>query len=108
MANVRKPLGQATLSATTLTDVYTVPGGTQTTISTVFVCNRGSATTFRLAVAIAGAGGANAQYLYYDQAIGANTTFPITCGITLAATDVLRAYAGSANVSVNIFGEEES
>ena len=71
------------------------------------LCNRGgTATTFRLSVAAAGAADATKQYLYYDVSLPANDTFTATVGITLATTDVLRAYAGSANVSVNAFGVE--
>lgn len=105
MADTLKVLGQAALAATTLTDVYTVPGATSATVSSVTVCNRdAAATTFRFAVAIAGAADATKQYLYYDFALPGNETFVFTLGVTLATTDVLRAYAVSANVSVNIFG----
>lgn len=106
MADTIKVLAQSALSATTLTDVYTVPGATTTVVSSVTICNRGTATTFRLSVAIAGGADANAQYLYYDLAIPANDTFALTLGVSLGAADVLRAYAGSANVSVNVFGVE--
>lgn len=107
MADTIKILGQAALSATTLTDIYTVPGATSAAVSSVVVCNRGTSdTTFRLSVAIAGAADANAQYLYYDQPIYANDTFVATIGLSLATTDKLRAYAGNANLSVNVFGTE--
>jgi len=107
MADTLKVLGQAALAATTLTDIYTVPASTSATISSVVICNRGgTATTFRIAIAVAGAGNANAQYLYYDQAIDANSSFIATIGVTLAATDVLRAYTPGSSVSVNVFGVE--
>jgi hypothetical protein len=108
MADTFKILGQAALAATTLTDVYTVPGATSTTISTISICNRSTATTFRISVAIAGAANTNAQYTHYDVPLPANDTLLITAGYTLATTDVLRVYAGSANVSVNVFGVEIS
>lgn len=109
MAQTLKVLGQADLAATTLTDVYTVPGGTSTTISTVFVCNKNaSARTIRIAVAIAGASDDPEQYLYHTLSIAAYDTFAVTAGITLASTDVLRAYASGADVSVNVFGVEVS
>lgn len=109
MAEALKILAQSSPAATTLTDTYTVGAGKSTTISSITVCNRGNtATTFRLSVAIAGAANANAQYVYYDQAIDAYSTFVATIGITLSATDVLRIYAGSANLSFNVFGVEVS
>jgi hypothetical protein len=104
MADTFKVLGQAALAATTLTDVYTAAN--PATVSTISICNRGTATSFRLSVAIAGAANDNKQYTHYDVAIPANDSLLITAGYTLAATDVVRAYAASANVSVNIFGAE--
>ena len=110
MADTFKILGQAALAATTSTAVYTVPStpaGISATISSVVICNRGTTScTFRLSTAIAGAVLANAQYIYYDQPLDPNSTFIATLGITLASTDVIRAYASTANVSVNIYGVE--
>jgi len=107
MAEALKVLGQAALAATTPTDVYTVPSGKSSVISTVFLCNRSAgAVAVRLSVAVAGAGADNKQYVYYDVSVPANDTLALTAGITLAATDVLRAYAASADISVNVFGSE--
>lgn len=107
MANTIKVLAQSAPSATTLTDVYTVPSATTAVVSSLVVCNRGgTATTFRISVAVAGAADATKQYLYYDVAIAANDTFVATIGLTLGTADVVRAYAGNANLSVNVYGEE--
>lgn len=106
MAETRKVLGQSALAAATLTDVYTVPGATQAVVSSVTICNRGAATTFRLAVAVAGLADTAKQYIYYDVALPANDTFIATVGVTLGAADVIRAYAASANVSANVYGVE--
>lgn len=109
MAVTKKVLGQSALAATTLTDVYTVPAATSSVVSTVTFANRAaSSTTFRMSVAVAGAADTNKQYVYYDCKLGANSTFAITLGITLAATDVLRAYTAGASVSVNVFGQEST
>lgn len=109
MAEALKVLGQAALAATTLTDVYTVPASTSATVSTITVCNRGAtAATFRISVAVAGAADTPAQYIYYDQALDAYSTYAATIGVTLAATAKIRAYASTANVSVNVFGIEVS
>ena len=109
MATARKNLGQAALSSTTLTDVYTVPSATSAVVSSISVANRGNtATTYRLSHALAGAADATKQYFAYDEAIAANSSITRTFGICCAATDVIRAYAGNANLSVNLWGEETS
>ena len=107
MAQTYKTLAQSNPSATTLTDAYTVPASTSTTISTIVVANRSStATSFRISVAVAGAAGDPKQYLYYDIPIPGNDTFCATLGITLASTDVLRVYATLATLSFSLFGVE--
>ena len=98
-------LGQLNPSAATLTTLYTVPSSTNTTVSSIFVANRSATdTSFRLSVANAGAADNDIQYLYYDVAIPGNDTFATTTGITLEATDVVRAYATLATLSFNIYG----
>lgn len=102
-----KVLGQSKPAATTLTDLYTVPALTSTTISTIMVCNQSAtATSFRISVAPAGAADTAAQYLYYDVAIAGNDTFAATLGITLSTTDILRIYNTAATLSFVAFGAE--
>jgi hypothetical protein len=109
VAEALKILGQAAPAARALTDVYTVPASTIATISTITICNRkNSNTTFRVAVAQGGAADDLKQYLFYDTLVLKNDTIPVTIGITLAATDVLRVYANSDSVSFNVFGVEVS
>lgn len=104
-----KVLGQSVPSATTLTDIYTVPASTSTVISSISICNTSStATTFRISVAVAGAANTNKQYLYYDVTIAGNDTFVATIGITLATTDVVRVYSTLATLSFNLFGSEKT
>ena len=106
MAETLKVLGQLNPSATSLTDCYTVPAATSASISSVVICNRGTATTFRISIAVAGIADNAKQYLYYDLPIAANDTFIATIGVSLATTDVVRVYAGSANLAFTIFGVE--
>jgi hypothetical protein len=109
MADTTKVLAQTNPSATTLTDSYTVPASTATVISSVVICNQAAvAASFRVSVAIAGAGDTAKQYLYYDESLAANDTFIATIGITLAATDVVRVYASNATMSFNLFGLERT
>lgn len=107
MADAYKILAQLVPSATTLTTLYTVPAATSTAISSIVVCNRGtSGTTFRISVAVAGAADATKQYLYYDVNLPGGNSFVATIGISMATTDLIRVYAGNANLSFNLFGVE--
>lgn len=107
MADSFKVLAQSNPSAATLTDAYTVPGATDTVVSSVIVCNRSStATSFRISIAVAGAANSNEQYLAFDTAIAGNDVHEFTVGVTLNTTDVVRVYATLATLSFNIFGVE--
>lgn len=109
MATTYKVLGQSNPSATTATTLYTVPAATSTVISTINICNQGASTdTFRIAVRPAGETLAAKHYIAYDTAIPAYDSISLTIGITLATTDVVTVYAGTANLSFNLFGSEIS
>jgi hypothetical protein len=102
-----KVLGQSNPSATTATTLYTVPSSTSAVVSTLSVCNIGtSATTFRVAVRPAGATLANQHYLAYDASVAGNDTVLLTLGISLATTDVVTVYAGTANLAFSLYGSE--
>ncbi len=101
-----KVLGQSAPAATTDTDLYTVPAAKSSVVSTIAVCNRSTATTFRVAVRPAGAAIANQHYVAYDAPIGANDSVYLTLGISLATTDVVTVYGGTANLSFSAFGDE--
>ena len=107
MADSLKVLGQVDTAATTATTLYTVPNLTQTTVSSIVVCNRtGSAITMRISVHVAGAGADDKQYLYYDKSVAANDTLNIVIVITLNQTDVVKVYASAVDMSFNMFGCE--
>lgn len=109
MAETFKVLAQLAPAATTETIFYTVPASTNTTISSIVVCNRSAVlVSFRIMIAVAALATDNKQYLYYDQSLDANSSFIATIGITLAATDVIRVYGSTANLSFNAFGVEVS
>lgn len=102
-----KILGQSAPSATTSTDLYTVPSATETIISSLVIANRSSSVaTYRVSVADNGAALSDAQYLVYDAIINGNDTIALSLGITLDATDKIRVYASTANLSFNAFGTE--
>ena len=108
MATVYKTLGQSAPAAVTNTSLYTVPSATSAVCSTLAICNRGASTNFRVAIRPAGATLANLHYIVYDNTINQYDTVFLTLGITLATTDVVTVYAGSANVSFSLFGSEIS
>lgn len=109
MATAYKVLGQSAPSATTATALYTVPSATETVVSTVTVCNRGSsAGTFRVSVRPDGASLANQHYVVYDASCAAKDTITLTLGLTIDASDVLEVYASTADFSFNAFGSEIS
>lgn len=104
-----KVLGQVNPGAAALTTLYTVPGATSAVGSTLAICNQGAvAGSFRVAVRPAGAAIDPKHYLFYDVPIPANDTVLVTIGITLAATDVVSAYASSASMSFSLFGTEKT
>jgi glucose-6-phosphate dehydrogenase assembly protein OpcA len=107
MPTTYKVLGQSAPAATTNVNLYTVPAATSAVISTIVVANRAAVNdTYRIAIRPAGVTLANEDYIAYDVAVGANDSTTLTLGITLAATDIITIYAGTANLSFNVFGSE--
>jgi glucose-6-phosphate dehydrogenase assembly protein OpcA len=109
MPTVYKILGQSAPSATTSTDLYTVPSSTQAVVSSIVVANRDSAAaTFRISTAVDGATLANSQYIAYDVTVGGSDSTIITIGATLGDTDKIRVYASTANLTFTAYGSEIS
>ena len=108
MPTTHKVLGQSAPTAATATTLYTAPAATQVVGSTLTICNRDIATTYRVSVRPADAAQDVKHYLVYDAVIAANDTILLTLGITLAATDVVTVYAGTSALSFSLFGAEIS
>lgn len=108
MPTTYKVLGQVHVAAATNTTLYTVPAATSAVCSTLAVCNMGVSTTYRVAVRPAGATLADQHYLVYEAAINQYDTTLLTIGVTLATTDVVTVYAGTADVTFQLFGSEIS
>ena len=108
MATSYKILGQAHLTTTSDTDIYTVPSATETIISTMIVANIGTAaTTFNIALRDAGETLANKHYIAKEVPVAANDSTTLTLGMALEATDVVTVAAGAADLlSFNLFGAE--
>ena len=81
-------LGQQAPAAATEVTLYTVPGATSATVSSIFVCNRSSvAATFRIQINDGGGATATTDALYFDLDLPGNDTFKVTGGITLETGD---------------------
>lgn len=107
MPTVYKVLGQSAPAANTDTTIYTVPALTQTVVSTISVCNRGTTSgTFRIAIRPDGAALANQHYICFDATIVANDTLFITIGATIDAADIITVRASTADFSFNVYGSE--
>ena len=108
MAETLKILGQVAPTATTETDLYTVPSATTAAISTLTICNRSStAGTFRVALRPAADGTtADKHWVVYGATIdGSDSTF-FTLGWTLSAGDKIIVYTSSATMSATVTGSE--
>lgn len=101
-----KILGQVAPAAATPTDLYTVPLATQSVISTIVACNRGTAAKIRISIRGAGAAQADRQYIVYDSDLAGKDSVFFTIGVTLGATDVVTVYSDTAAVSFSAFGSE--
>lgn len=107
MATSYKILGQVAPSATTETDLYTVPSATETIVSTLTVANRSSTdATFRISISSDGGATATKDYIAYDLSCPGNGVNYFTLGLTINAADKIRVYASSANLSFSAFGSE--
>lgn len=106
MATNYKVLGQSIPAATTNTTLYTCATANGAVCSTLAICNQGTSTNTRVAIRPAGATLTNSQYIVYDTMVNANDTMFLTIGVAVANTDVITVYAGTANVSFNLFGSE--
>lgn len=102
-----KVLGQSNPIGNTLTNVYTVPAATQAVISTITICNQSASNaSYSIAVAPNGETDNVKHYVIRGGVAPAADAIAITLGITIDATDVVRANTNSPNVSINIFGSE--
>jgi hypothetical protein len=105
-----KVLAQSNPSATTDTDLYTVPANTETVISSLTIANRSSSvtTTYRVAIVTAGESLGNKHYIAYDVPVDPSDSATLSIGITLSAGDKIVVYASAQNLSFSAFGVEFS
>ena len=105
-----KVLAQAAPAATTESTLYTVPSLTSAVVSTIAIANQaGSSGTYRIAVRpAADASTTQKHWIVYGATVAASDSIMLTLGLTLAAGDVVRVYASSADMSFSAFGSEIS
>ncbi len=108
MATSYKILGQSAPADTNDANLYTVPAGTETVISTLSVTNdTGSTATFRIYLRKNGAAAGAVNALYFDAPLAANSTMLATAGFTLSAGDIITVRTGTGNaLGFQAFGSE--
>lgn len=109
MPHTYKTLGQANPAATTQTNLYTVPSSTSTVVSSITICNQGTANGFyRIAVRPNGEALTKKNYMFYDTFLPPKNTQTLSLGMALEAGTVLTVYANTNDLSFMAFGSEVS
>ena len=98
-------LAQLAPGAAAETVLYAVAATEHIIANEIVVCNRsGAGASFRISISQLGAATSTKDYFYYDTPINANDTFANDINLTLNATDVIRVYASSANLTFTLLG----
>lgn len=102
-----KVLGQSNPTATTNTNLYTVPAQKEAILSSIVITNQsGSAGTYRIAIRPNGETITAKHFIAFDRDIAGNETETHTIGITMDAADIVTVFASSGTMSFNAFGVE--
>ncbi len=106
MAVLWGTLGQINPAATTLTTAYTVPALKHAAVQIIATNIGAGAATIRVAISPLGAAINAKHYVLFDHslAVGASQS---TTKLIVAATDVVRVYASTADVAFNVNGIED-
>ena len=97
---------QSSLSANTLTTIYTVPATTGSYVNVNVVNTNSTPVTVRIALSATGTPTA-AEYIEYNAEIAGYGILERT-GIALQAAKNLVAFSNTANVSISVYGVEEA
>ena len=97
-------LGQLAPGASAWNDLYTCPASTVATLRVIVSNRSSSATTFRVAASENGDAIDNKHWLAPDKDINGNDT-GATIGFVISSGDIVRVFAGSANLSFTATGE---
>lgn len=105
-------VGTAAPSATTNTNLYTVPASTSTLIKKMWATNRSAVQiTIRIGIDVGGSGTnspSTAEWMYYDLPIDPGQSLIDGDEFWLAATDDLVVYASTGNATFGASGEEHT
>jgi hypothetical protein len=105
-----KVLGQAHPAGTTEVNLYTVPTGADTIVSTLSITNvTGTPASARVWVRVGGATTAHVNAILFDVPIAGNTVAAFTLGLTLDVTDIVTVRTSVGNtLTFQLFGSEIS
>ena len=106
MATVDGMLGQAAPAAATLTTLYTVPGGKNSTTRLLLANRSETEDSVRIAVSPSGASLDKSHYLAFDQPLPGHGS-KVSAPIKLRAADVVRVYSAIGQTSFGLNGSEE-
>lgn len=108
MAFGYKILGQAAPADTNSANLYTVPAGTETIVSTIAIANiTATDATYDIHVREAGAAISDGNLLVKGATVSANTTTVVSIGVTLSATDIVSVTSGTGSaITYHAFGTE--
>lgn len=108
MANTYKILGQTNPSTTANANLYTVPSGTATVVSSFVVTNvTDTDATAHVFIRKIGVAATSANEILHNVTITASSTAAFTLGITLSAGDIITVRSDTANaLTFHAFGSE--
>lgn len=106
----RKRLGNLAPAAATETDLYNSPATvTDVVVSALIVANRSASNaTFRVSLSPEASSTATSDYLAYDLTIQARSVVELLRGVVIPPDYDLRVYASSADLTFQLFGQENS
>jgi hypothetical protein len=109
MAEAIKISQAAIAVADTEQSLYVVPASTETVISSIVICNRGSnKATYRWAIVPGGGAAGDANWQEYDSEVDGNVSEFRTLGCTLPAAAEVRIRADTTDISFSIYYVEVS
>ena len=108
MAFTYKTLGQNRPADTNPADIYTVPAGTQTIVSSVVICNvTNTAATFSVYQRVAASSAGESNAIAFNQTIPAYSTTTIEAKLTMVATNILTVQSGTSSaITFTVNGTE--
>jgi hypothetical protein len=106
MPQTYKILGQVNPNATTNTDLYVVPSGSQAVVSTISVCSTAQTDTYRIAVVPSGDSVSLENYIVYDGVVNFKDSIILTTGLSLSESDKVVVYSAGSGLAFNAYGVE--